>query len=265
MSLRPFHLWLVSLCTFAVAMVLAPDQRIALAVGMIAHVPVFLWGVFDIRAQFFCHALFRAPAEEHMVAVTFDDGPDPELTPAILDLLKRHAATATFFVVGAAAEKHPDLVKRMVAEGHTVACHDLTHSVLANFRLTRQMIREIGAARDSIAGITGKAPALYRPPVGLANPHLGKALDTLGMTCIGWSRSARDAGNRREGRLKELRALADPGEVIMLHDCLPRRELKEKVLDNVNRLLEAIERRGLRAVSVNELFAVPAYGNARGA
>jgi peptidoglycan/xylan/chitin deacetylase (PgdA/CDA1 family) len=261
MPLRPFHLWLASVCFFAVAFAVLPGERALLSLGMAAHVPVLLWGVFDMRAQFFCATLLRAPGRSREVALTFDDGPDPNITPDILDLLGEQGVTATFFVVGRKAQRHPEITKRAFEEGHTVGCHDLSHSLFSNFRMTGRMVREIGNANDIIAAIIRKRPALYRPPVGLTNPHLAGALHRLGMVCVGWSRRAGDAGNRRRRALRKIPALASAGEVVMIHDTLPAPELKQAVLDAVDRLCVEMKRRGLEPVGIDRLFSVPAYGN----
>jgi len=260
MHLRLFHLWLVSLplCLATAAAYALP--AIAYAVILCAHFAVFIWGVFDIKLRFFCPALIRGKRDTMQVAVTFDDGPNPALTPAVLDILKHYGIPATFFVIGEKARAYPDIIRRMDTEGHTVGCHDLNHGLRSNFRLCRTLIRDIGTACATIEGIIGKRPLLYRPPVGLTNPHTFKALRTLGLHCIGWSRSAGDAGNRRTRGIEKISKLAGPGEVLLLHDSLPKPDLKETILGRIENLCADIKARNLQPVTVNMLFGIETYG-----
>jgi len=103
----------------------------------------------------------RMPART--IALTFDDGPDPVWTPRVLDLLRQHGAQATFFVVGAEVNKHPELVRRMLAEGHEVGSHTFTHADLASAPDWRRDL-EMTLTRNAIAGATGRQVTLFRPP-----------------------------------------------------------------------------------------------------
>jgi peptidoglycan/xylan/chitin deacetylase (PgdA/CDA1 family) len=121
------------------------------------------------------------------------------------------------------------------------------------------LLADIAEAQMVIGEIVGKKPLLYRPPVGLVNPHLHPALAHLGMTCIGWSRSAGDAGNRRTGALRTIGSLAGTGEVVLLHDVLPRPELREQLLANLRVLFDDIRKKELATETVDAFFEIPAY------
>lgn len=105
---------------------------------------------------------------DRTVALTFDDGPDPVWTPQILDVLRKHHVHATFFVVGSAAIDHPDLVRRITAEGHEIGVHTLTHADLGTAPMWRQQL-EVEGAQNAIVGITGRAASLLRPPYSSEN------------------------------------------------------------------------------------------------
>ncbi len=258
--MNPLLFWLSSLAGLAAAFVLLPEVRFIAALLAIPYVAVFVWGIVDMRSNFFVKAYIRNKWEKSALALTFDDGPDENLTGDILDLLKRFGFKATFFVVGSRAKAHPDLIKRMIAESHVIACHDLTHSPLSNFRFTHAMIRDIGATQNILKELIGAKPLLYRPPVGLANPHLGGALSALGMKCIGWNRSARDAGNRRLGTVKKISGLnVKGGDVVLLHDRLPVEGHKQEILSQLEALFTKIRGAHLAPVGVNELFDIAAY------
>jgi|WetSurMetagenome_2_1015567.scaffolds.fasta_scaffold00645_17 peptidoglycan-N-acetylglucosamine deacetylase len=258
--MNPFMFWLGSLAGLAVAFVMLPEVRLITLLLALPYAAVFVWGIFDLRSNFFVRAHTRNKWESSKVAITFDDGPDPNLTPDVLDMLKRFGFHATFFVVGAKAKLRPDIVKRMVAEGHVVACHDLNHSALSNFRFGAALTRDMAAARAIVREIIGATPLLYRPPMGLSNPHLGAALLALKMKCIGWSRSARDAGNRRLGGIRKISLLkVRGGDVVLLHDRLPVPEYKTEILSQLESLFTAIRDSKLSPVGTNALFDITAY------
>lgn len=259
MFVTPYTIWSLTAMANVLAWLFLPRFWIPLTVAMWAHLGVFIWGIFDLRLQFFVRAFRCAPPESGMIAISFDDGPDPDITGAILDRLGQHQMTATFFVVGQRARMHPELLQRADREGHVIACHDLTHGHMLNFRLANRMVREIEEAQTIVRSIIGKTPRLYRPPNGLTNPDSGKALARLEMDCVGWSRSVRDAGNRRRNALTRIPALVGPGEIILLHDILPVPENKDLLLGQIDALCASIASSGLRAVSVDELLRLPAY------
>jgi peptidoglycan/xylan/chitin deacetylase (PgdA/CDA1 family) len=259
MHITPFILWLCSCGLFIIAATLFPRYRLFLLSICAAHIPVFILGIKYIRMQFFGRLFCKPSVKKDTIALTFDDGPDQALTPDILGILKKHSIRATFFVVGYRAEKHPEIVRRCFDEGHTVACHDLTHSMTSNFRTTGPLVSDISKAVTIVKHILGKKPLLYRPPVGLMNPHTLNALKKLGMQCVGWSKSVKDAGNRRLNRVKHIHTLAQPDEVILLHDILPKPEFKDEILNKIEKLCMRIKERNLKAVGVDEMFGIKAY------
>lgn len=216
-------------------------------------------GIVDLRLQFFVPVLWRNPQALSELALTFDDGPDPNLTPAILDLLDRFNCKATFFVIARRVEQYPQLAVAIVRKGHTIACHDLDHRPTSNFRSTQRMLREIDRACTIIKATTGKRPALYRPPVGLSNPHLQPVLEKLQLTCIGWSGSVRDGGNRFIHRLSKMQHLAVAGTVVLLHDALPNPTHRQTFLAHLEELLVHMEKKHLTSVSVDTFFNVAGY------
>jgi peptidoglycan-N-acetylglucosamine deacetylase len=114
-------------------------------------------------------------------------------------------------------------------------------------------------AQKIIETLIGRAPRFYRPPVGLSNPHLRKALINLQMKCVGWSSSVRDAGNRHPHTFKHFHLMARPGSVILLHDVLPKLELKDLYFVELEKLFIQIRKKGLTSVTVDKLFTEEAY------
>jgi peptidoglycan/xylan/chitin deacetylase (PgdA/CDA1 family) len=239
---------------------LFPGYRVITSLLLVLHIPIVIWGVINLRTGFFCKVLFRKKGEKHLLALTFDDGPDPNCTPYVLDLLDKYNLKATFFVVGAKAQNYPELCKEIIRRGHVIGCHDLNHSLTSNFRLSKQMTREIGVAQAIIESIINKKTLLYRPPVGLSNPHLRTALSTLQMKCIGWSSSVGDAGNRRPHTFKKFCSMSRPGAVVLLHDVLPKSEHKELFFKELEKLFTQIQQDNFSSVTVDKLFSEQAYG-----
>jgi len=254
-------LWILAFTICFESFLLFPWLRTVFAVAVLLLLGVFVYGVACIRSGFFGKVYFRAFNEDRRIALTFDDGPDPALTPDVLDMLDCFGYKATFFVVGRNAEKYPDIVRRAHDAGHIVACHDLTHKNTSNFRMTDSAARDIGEAASIIEKIIGKKPLLYRPPAGLLNPHIIKALKRLGMSCIGWSERVRDSGNRRKNRIFLLYKMAKPGSVILLHDCLPVPDNKPVFLEQLEKLFISIREKGLNPVGLDEMFSIRAYLN----
>ena len=121
------------------------------------------------------------------------------------------------------------------------------------------MVRDISSANTIIAEATGNYPRLYRPPVGLSNPHLRSALTQLDMSCIGWNRSIGDAGNRLAGKFPRMPDLAQPGSIILLHDCLPDPAYRDLFLQHLRMLFSAMKKRKLTGVAVSTLLKIPPY------
>lgn len=193
------------------------------------------------------------PAVRSRVALTFDDGPDPEVTPRVLDLLERHGARASFFCVGARVEAHPELTAEIARRGHRVENHSHRHLRRFSVLGPRAQAREIDRAQEAIAAVTGRAPRLFRPPAGLRNALLEPILARRGLWLASWSRRGFDTVRRDPARV--LHALTpDPdrrqGEVLVLHDGRSARTPEERpvVLDVLPALLDRLERRGLPAV-----------------
>jgi peptidoglycan/xylan/chitin deacetylase (PgdA/CDA1 family) len=160
-----------------------------------------------------------AAAARREIALTFDDGPDPEVTPRVLDLLDAAGARASFFCIGRRARAHPALCREIVARGHRVENHGDSHSwAFAAFGPGR-MRADIAAAQAALADITGQSPRFFRATAGLRNPLLDPVLAALDLRLAAWSRRAYDT---REGRpevvLGRLTRGLGAGDILLMHD-----------------------------------------------
>ena len=189
------------------------------------------------------------------VALTFDDGPGRS-TAEILDLLERHGARATFFMVGAQAERYPDIARRVVSGGHEVGSHTyahLDHHEVGGPEAVSDMLDGAGA----IASVTGSTPSLYRAPYGHFVPETVAEAARRGWTCVFWSALGRDWEEGATPQSVAERVLADlePGGIVLLHDA--RRALPMKpdpVTGATALLLDELGRRGLQALPVSDIL-----------
>lgn len=206
------------------------------------HVVLMLIGVFSMRSGILGRARTRV---ESGVALTYDDGPDPETTPGLLDLLKERGAKATFFVVGDHVRAHPDIVKRCVDEGHVVANHSNRHSNWTNLFFRSRMRAEIESCQNAVREATSVEPRHYRPPVGLMNHNVAPVARALGLELVAWT--VRSFDTVRHGAAARVIPKLRDGAIVMLHDGAMDRE---QVLDTTRQILDAIEERGLKAVAL---------------
>jgi peptidoglycan-N-acetylglucosamine deacetylase len=177
----------------------------------------FLTGV-----GFFLSVISRRDTVCREVALTFDDGPDPDVTPRLLELLRRHGVPATFFVAGARAERHPGLIRDILSRNHTLGNHSYHHDPLLMLRSRVKLREEVARTQDVLSAFAVR-PLTFRPPVGITNPRLLGVLRELGMYCVTFSCRAFDRGNRRIAGLAEIiLKKVRPGDIILLHDVAPK-------------------------------------------
>jgi len=191
------------------------------------------------------------------VALSFDDGPDPEVTPAVLDALARHGARATFFTIGQSLETHPRLARRIVVEGHELGNHSWRHSRWQNFFGAGEQSREIERGAQAIAAVTGsQAKPLYRPPIGLKSPPLARAASQQELTLVAWSLHSRDTRTADPERIaRRVLLRIRPGDIVLMHDGhdLPGRH-RPGCAQATPLILQGLREKGLHCVTVSELL-----------
>lgn len=193
------------------------------------------------------------------IALTLDDGPDPEITPRVLEVLERHGARATFFCIGERVVAHRSLARELIARGHAIENHSQRHLPYFSLLGPRRLRGEIERAQETIAAAIGQAPRFFRAPAGLRNPFLDPILQRLGLQLASWTRRGFDTVERRPERV--LGALARglaPGDILLLHDGHAARTGAGApvVLEVLPRLLAALGAAGLTPVRLRD--ALPA-------
>jgi peptidoglycan/xylan/chitin deacetylase (PgdA/CDA1 family) len=230
------------------ALVAPPSPWVAL-VALVSYLGFVTLGVTQLRWQVFVDAIVRGPAGARGVALTFDDGPDPEWTPRALDALDAAGAKATFFVIGKKAKKHPEVVKEILRRGHKVGLHSHAHDRLMSFKLASGWRADLERGIRVLEAITGERPRLFRPPIGHTNPSVAPVLRELGLVTVGWSVSARDGiGTAPERVVERIRGAVRDGAIVLLHDAAERGDRTPAGVVALPKVLEAIREKNLEIV-----------------
>jgi len=187
------------------------------------------------------------------IAITIDDGPDPEVTPRVLEVLAAFEARASFFCIGERVTRYPDLAREIVRRGHSVENHSQRHRHSFSLLGPWRMAAEIAQAQESIAQVTGERPRFFRAPAGLRNPFLEPILKRLKLQLVSWTRRGFDTVNAdaEDVYCRLSRTLLD-GDILLLHDGHAARAPAGTpvILEVLPRLLETLRRRQLEPVSL---------------
>jgi len=199
----------------------------------------FVWFLITLCGSFFIRWNYHLTSQhsnkdpsKNEIAITFDDGPHPEFTPKALDLLKKHNAKATFFCIGQHVEKHPEILKRILEEGHLVGNHTYSHSKSFGFFNTEKVISELKKSIEIIKQLTGKEMKLYRPAFAVTNPMIERAVKQLQVVSIGWNVRSLDTTSR---------------------------SASQKTINVLEQLLLFLQEKNLESVTVDQLLEIEAY------
>lgn len=191
-------------------------------------------------------------------ALTIDDGPDPLVTPQVLDLLDQYAVKATFFCIGQQAERHPELCREIVRRGHAVENHSQRHRHDFSLMGPGGLTRELGNAQDTLTRISGQRPQFFRAPAGLRNPFLAPVLGELNLTLASWSVRGFDTQGIHVTRVgKTLLRGLHAGAILLLHDGHAARTPSgiPVILEVLPTLLDTAAAAGLRAVTLRQAMS----------
>lgn len=229
-----------------------------LLAATLAYTVLLALGSMNIRWNFYFRSVNRLPILKvsfesgqmsvnqrgKQLALTFDDGPAPT-TPAVLDILKQEGVQATFFLIGKNIAGNENMVQRMQAEGHNIGNHSFNHGFNFDWQSAGRMLAEIEQTSEAITSVTGQPVSLFRPPYGVTNPNLAKAVRNSGLRSIGWSLRSRDtvAGDGQALRNKIL-AKVKSGDIILLHDRC------QVTVDMLPSLLQELKNRGYSFATV---------------
>jgi peptidoglycan/xylan/chitin deacetylase (PgdA/CDA1 family) len=233
---------------------LASLPLIAFGLLLLAYLFIQAIGSAVLSTQFFLPVRYRGDERSKSVALTFDDGPIPGRTEKILDVLKSHDVSAAFFCIGSRVAEHPGLAKRIHEAGHLLGNHSYWHGFTFDLQTANSIGRELRDTDDVIQKTIGLKPNFFRPPYGVTNPMVAKAVRKGGYKTIGWTVRSydiliKDSAVLMNSVTRSLKA----GDVILFHDK------SNTTLEILPAFLEHVSKLGLKIVRLDELLHEKAY------
>ena len=220
---------------------------------MIAYLLILAVGSIFFRWNFYLKARHRGSGRIKQVSLTFDDGPSSK-TEAILNILKEEKVPAAFFLKGENITSLRKIVRRIYEENHLLGNHSFTHTVGFTFQNSRKVTNDLQNASKAIERITGKKTLFFRPPYGVTNPEIAKAVNRLGYTVVGWSVRSFDTKYHNPRRLlSRLKQKTKAGDIVLLHDY------PEVTLKILHEYIQWLKQNDFQIVSLEKLINKKAY------
>lgn len=219
-----------------------------------SYILLLIYGSIFVCSGFYLKAICSTQLTEKKIALTFDDGPDSNITPQLLEILKESNVKGNFFCIGSKVNDNPGILKQIDSANHIIGSHSYSHSVFFDFYSRGRIVDELKKTEDVIHSAIGKRVNYFRPPFGVTNPPLSKAVDRMNYTVIGWNIRSLDTvttdANKVFGRVtRKIR----PGSIVLFHDNNPR------LPDILRKLLKYCADNGYRCVGLDELLKKEAY------
>lgn len=216
----------------------------AYVLPLLAWSGVLAYGAMRIEARFFVPSVCSGSTGRKAIALTFDDGPLPEYTPVVLDILAEAQAPAAFFCIGKNAEANPDLLQRIYEAGHVVGNHSYSHHFWFDMFGSTRMLTDMHQADDAVEAAIDHRPRLFRPPYGVTNPNLARAISRGGYVSVGWNIRSLDTVAKDENELKQrILDQLKPGAILLLHDtCAITAQLLPALITEIRARGYVIER-----------------------
>jgi peptidoglycan/xylan/chitin deacetylase (PgdA/CDA1 family) len=215
---------------------------------------IIFYGTVTVSAQFFTPILCAGKTDSGAIAITFDDGPLPGKTDTIVSILKSSQVKAAFFCIGKRVDENPALIKLIHQEGHLVSNHSYSHSAAFDLQSAAKMSMELDLAGDAIQHILGMRPRFFRPPYGVTNPSLAKAIRKGNYLTVGWTvRSFDTMINDKVKLLRRVTCKLKAGDIVLFHDYC------DVTIEILPDFLEYVKNVGLKIVRVDELLNEKPY------
>ena len=226
-------------------------------VVLCGYAGLVLGSVFVLRWRVFVDAVVRGPRGARGVVLTFDDGPHPTWTPRILEVLAERGVVGTFFVIARKAEEHPEVLRAILDAGHTVGLHSYAHDRLFALRGERRVREDLERGISALERLTGRRPALFRPPIGHTNPIIARVTAALDLMVVGWTIGARDgvASARVDDVVARVRRDLRDGAIVLLHDSPERGDREPAAVAALPRILDALHAERLPVVPLSAWIA----------
>ncbi len=257
MDKSKFHLitynWLFLLFVFLFLLFWQNISVWYIVVLIIAYLLILTAGSLFFRWNFYLDAVHHGSRRVKQIALTFDDGPSDK-TNAILDILKQEQVTATFFLKGDNCTGFRKIVRRIYEENHLLGNHSFSHNVRFTFWNKQKVLVDLRRGAKAIEQVIGKKPLFFRPPFGVTNPEIARAVSELRYTVVGWSvRSFDTKYKNSEKLLIRLKQKTRAGDIVLLHDYP---EVSQKILSNY---IQWLKNNDFQIVSLEKLINRKAY------
>jgi peptidoglycan/xylan/chitin deacetylase (PgdA/CDA1 family) len=215
---------------------------------------IVFYGCYYVGSNFFIKIVCSASTDHKEIAISFDDGPATNFTPEVLQVLKQENIKATFFCIGNRIAGNENILKKIKDEGHIIGNHSFSHHFWFDMYSSNKMLDDLKMMDKEMERVTGSRPKLFRPPYGVTNPNLKKAIISGGYTPVGWSVRSMDTVIKDEKKLlNKILGSLKPGAVFLFHDT-------QKVTLNVlPEFIKEVKNRGYQIIPLDKLLHLTPY------
>lgn len=214
---------------------------------------VVFWGSYNVDSNFFIRIVCKANTAKKEIAISFDDGPAENYTPEILDLLNKNNIKAAFFCIGNRIEKNGTLLRKVYEEGHIIGNHSYSHAPMFDLFSTGKMCKDLDAMDQVTKKAIGVKPKLFRPPYGVTNPTVRKAILNGNYIPVGWSIRSLDTVIKNKEKLFERIIDIKPGDIVLFHDT------SKTTLDILQTFIDHVHKSGFTFVRLDKLLNIEPY------
>jgi peptidoglycan/xylan/chitin deacetylase (PgdA/CDA1 family) len=215
---------------------------------------IVFWGCYYVGSDFFIKIVCKADTHKKEIAISFDDGPAANYTKEILAILNTENVKATFFCIGNRIAGNEHILKQVQEDGHIIGNHSYSHHFWFDMYSAKKMQLDLKQMDDEMQRVTGLKPKLFRPPYGVTNPNVKKAIINGGYTPVGWSVRSMDTVTKDENKLlKKINDGIEPGAVFLFHDT------SKTTLHILPQFIQEVKKREYNIVPLDKLLALQPY------
>lgn len=223
-------------------------------IAFIIYSFIIFYGCYYVGSNFFIKVICAAKTDKKEIAISFDDGPAENYTRDILQLLEQEQVKATFFCIGHRIKGNEKILQQIIDDGHTIGNHSYSHHFWFDMFSSNKMLIDLKQMDAEVVRVTGRHPKLFRPPYGVTNPNLAKAINSGNYTPVGWSVRSLDTVIKDKGKLLErISQSINPGAVFLFHDT------SETTVQVLPDFFKEVKKKGYEIIPLDKLLHLKAY------